>query len=433
MATTFRNKKNHPLGVGTLNTAIDDNDLSIVLDAGQGASFPSATFTISIDEEIILIDSRSTDTLTVNASGRGYDSSTASAHAAGVAITNNQIVKDFTDLETAVNTIESKIDGTNPLVLDDVYLKFGTDSDIRVGYDETTDDRLEFTDGTNLLSWITDTGSWGRVGSSGILEARRSVTTISVSSITRSSQTATVTTASAHGLSTGDFCNITGAVETPYNGAFRITRTGATTFTFTVDGSPTTPATGTILFKAPVQLFFNDDANSAPLNMVCNVDISYLNPGTTTVAHIITNRESGHLIFDIYGNDARDSISFRTNSSTGTLDAIDTILMTLNCNNRVGIKNANPLVELDVTGAGNFTGAMTVGGTFTANGNSQFGDASTDVVTFTARMLPRSVTDAGPMTATPGTQREIVFNTSDNKWYGCTVTHGTAATWSAFN
>jgi len=107
MATTFRNKKNHPLGVGTLNTAIDDNDLSIVLDAGQGASFPSATFTISIDEEIILIDSRSTDTLTVNASGRGYDSSTASAHAAGVAITNNQIVKDFTDCETAINGIEN--------------------------------------------------------------------------------------------------------------------------------------------------------------------------------------------------------------------------------------------------------------------------------------------------------------------------------------
>jgi len=107
MATTFRNKKNHPLGVGTLNTAIDDNDLTIVLDAGQGASFPSATFTISIDEEIILIDSRSTDTLTVNASGRGYDSSTASAHAAGVAIANNQIVKDFTDCETAINGIEN--------------------------------------------------------------------------------------------------------------------------------------------------------------------------------------------------------------------------------------------------------------------------------------------------------------------------------------
>lgn len=112
MATTFRNKKNHPLGVGTLNTAIDDNDLSIVLDAGQGASFPSATFTISIDEEIILIDSRSTDTLTVNASGRGYDSSTASAHAAGVAITNNQIVKDFTDCETAINSLEALINGT---------------------------------------------------------------------------------------------------------------------------------------------------------------------------------------------------------------------------------------------------------------------------------------------------------------------------------
>lgn len=107
MATTFRSKSNYPLGQGTLNTAIDDNDLSIVLDAGQGASFPASNFTISIDEEIILIDSRSTDTLTVNASGRGYDSSTASAHAAGVAINNYQIVKDFTDCETAINGIEN--------------------------------------------------------------------------------------------------------------------------------------------------------------------------------------------------------------------------------------------------------------------------------------------------------------------------------------
>jgi len=74
------------------------------------------------------------------------------------------------------------------------------------------------------------------------------------------------------------------------------------------------------------------------------------------------------------------------------------------------------------------TGDTTMAGALTVNGSgSVFGDASTDTFTFTGRMLVRSVTDAGPMTATPGTQREIVFNTSDNKWYGCTVTHGTAA------
>lgn len=71
--------------------------------------------------------------------------------------------------------------------------------------------------------------------------------TLSVSSITRSSNTATVTTSSAHGLSANNYITIAGAVETAYNGAFRITSVpSTTTFTYTVTGSPSTPATGTI-------------------------------------------------------------------------------------------------------------------------------------------------------------------------------------------
>jgi len=66
------------------------------------------------------------------------------------------------------------------------------------------------------------------------------------------------------------------------------------------------------------------------------------------------------------------------------------------------------------------------------DGSSQFGTASTDTFTFTGRMIVRSVTDAGPMTNTNGTQSEIVFNTSDSKFYGCTIT-GTPATWAALN
>jgi len=264
---------------------------------------------------------------------------------------------------------------------DNDFAVFGDDSDFKLTYDETTDDRLEYSDGTNLLGWRTDAGTWGRLGANGVIEARRSVSTISVTSITRSGQTATVTTASNHGLSTGDFGNITGAVETQYNGAFRITRTGATTFTYTVDGSPTTPATGTIVFKPLVQLFFNDDGNSAPLNIVCNGDVSYLNPGSTTAAHIITNREAGHLIFDLYGNDARDSISFRTNSSAGNVDAIDTILMTLNCNNRVGILQSNPQYALDVNGTGRIAGA------FQTDGGTTIGDAAADTLHVNANTI----------------------------------------------
>jgi hypothetical protein len=67
-----------------------------------------------------------------------------------------------------------------------------------------------------------------------------------VTSITRASTTATVT-ATAHGFTSGDQVNIRGAVQTDYNGDFIVTVTDANTFTYTVSGSPATPATGTIV------------------------------------------------------------------------------------------------------------------------------------------------------------------------------------------
>jgi hypothetical protein len=72
----------------------------------------------------------------------------------------------------------------------------------------------------------------------------------SVTSITRASTTATVT-ATAHGLATGNIINVAGAVETAYNGVKLITVTGVDTFTYTVAGSPSTPATGTIALQLP--------------------------------------------------------------------------------------------------------------------------------------------------------------------------------------
>lgn len=51
---------------------------------------------------------------------------------------------------------------------DDIDIRFGTDLDIRFRYDETTDNRGEWHDGTNLLGYITDagtTGNWGITGS----------------------------------------------------------------------------------------------------------------------------------------------------------------------------------------------------------------------------------------------------------------------------
>lgn len=63
--------------------------------------------------------------------------------------------------------------------------------------------------------------------------------------LTRAGGTVTATVA-AHGLTTGDYVQISGA-NTGYNGVWQVTVTAPTTFTYTITGTPTTPATGTIL------------------------------------------------------------------------------------------------------------------------------------------------------------------------------------------
>ena len=67
-----------------------------------------------------------------------------------------------------------------------------------------------------------------------------------VASLTRASTTATVTTASAHGWTTGDFVTVAGASPSAYNGRVKVTVTNSTVCTYTIAGSPTTPATGAI-------------------------------------------------------------------------------------------------------------------------------------------------------------------------------------------
>jgi len=71
---------------------------------------------------------------------------------------------------------------------------------------------------------------------------------LGVVSVTRATTTATVTTGSAHGFTSGDFVKVEGALPAAYNGEkLRITVTAPKVFTYQVAGSPTSPATGTIL------------------------------------------------------------------------------------------------------------------------------------------------------------------------------------------
>lgn len=97
-------------------------------------------------------------------------------------------------------------------------------------------------DGSRQDAGISRPGDRFIMGDDDDLKAGRTYYTIT--SITRSGTTATVTTSAAHGYTTGDTVQITGANQTAYCGTKTITVTGSTTFTYTVSGSPTTPATG---------------------------------------------------------------------------------------------------------------------------------------------------------------------------------------------
>jgi head-tail adaptor len=71
---------------------------------------------------------------------------------------------------------------------------------------------------------------------------------IAVASLTRTLTTATASTApTAHGFQNGDYVQVAGANEAAYNAAkVKVTVLSATSFSYQVSGSPSSPATGTI-------------------------------------------------------------------------------------------------------------------------------------------------------------------------------------------
>ena len=79
-----------------------------------------------------------------------------------------------------------------------------------------------------------------------------SATLGTITSISSTSDTATVTCAGSHGLATGMYVNVTGSSTNYVNGIYKITKTGATTFTYAQNSSAADgTAAGTItIFKA---------------------------------------------------------------------------------------------------------------------------------------------------------------------------------------
>jgi len=102
-ATSFLVPHNNASGV--LEGDITNAGLSVVLEAGDGANFPAAfNYHISIDDEILVVTNRVTDTLTVT---RGAEGTTPAAHYDGVAVYLNITAQAVSDLNTAVNALEA--------------------------------------------------------------------------------------------------------------------------------------------------------------------------------------------------------------------------------------------------------------------------------------------------------------------------------------
>lgn len=103
--------------------------------------------------------------------------------------------------------------------------------------------------------------------------------TTDIDTLTRSGQIATATFLQPHLLASGVVATIADAVETEYNGAFTITVISDTQFQYTLVGSPTTPATGTITSTATTaSVPIESDETGSTLNLDNGEEVTLSSP-----------------------------------------------------------------------------------------------------------------------------------------------------------
>jgi hypothetical protein len=123
-----------------------------------------------------------------------------------------------------------------------------------------------------------------------------------ISSITYVSTTATLTTASAHGLSTGARVSITGTTPANYSGIYVITVTGATTFTYTMLATPSGNASVvgayTIGITTAIDTLMNyAGTNSQKLFAVAGTFIYDCSTPTATAVQTVSNDRFQYINF----------------------------------------------------------------------------------------------------------------------------------------
>jgi hypothetical protein len=254
------------------------------------------------------------------------------------------------------------------------------------------------TDAVQLVNWYpTPTDVTMRRGYTvtSILTTSTGVKTIS--SITRVEDVATLTTATAHGLTTGAYVYISGTTPAEYSGVFKITVMSTTVFTYVMNAVPTGNATvvGTYLNQddTPVNTLMNYTKTvSYNLFGAAGTDIwdTQPNPAVKVFTGITSDKlqsvnltnTAGHYLIACNGVDPTmiyDGTSWFYVATTSTAQTINTITRGgtgnltatvttaaphgLVDNNRVTISGAtesnyNGTYVIDVTGASTFTYTM---------------------------------------------------------------------------
>lgn len=224
-------------------------------------------------------------------------------------------------------------------------------------------------------------------------------TKATLASLTRSGTTATATTSTAHGYSTGQTVEIGGANEVEYNGTYQVTVTSATTFTYTLlGGTPATPATGTITSIPVVTPTVDPNAFSGGVlfevaDFGYSVDDVAVKPKANTAPTIsdIANQAIGE-------NGTTGALAFTVNDSE---TAAASLTVTGSSSNTTLVPNANIVFggsganrTVTVTPAANQTGSATITVTV-SDGSLTASDTFTLTVTGLLPRLTLSVAATG--------------------------------------
>ena len=157
--------------------------------------------------------------------------------------------KSSTGITGSVNTLMNypTTSGYKLFAVASTKIYDATSSSASQVYSSLSSDKLQYVNITNTAGsflvtcngvdpvTIYDGSAWFTVATT--------TTAQTISSITKSGTTATLTTASPHGLLTNNRVTISGASSSEYNGTFVITKTGASTFTYVMASAPAANAT----------------------------------------------------------------------------------------------------------------------------------------------------------------------------------------------